>query len=41
MGMKVADWGGVSGRPSNTLFMRNVDADGFFELLVERLARLP
>ena len=41
MGMTVADWWGVSGRPSNTLFMRNVDADGFFELLVERLARLP
>ena len=41
MGMTVADWWGVSGRPSNALFMRNVDADGFFELLVERLARLP
>ena len=41
MGMTVADWWGVSGRPSNALFMRNVDADGFFELLAERLARLP
>jgi len=41
MGMTVADWWSVSGRPSNALFMRNVDADGFFELLAERLARLP
>jgi len=41
MGMTVADWWSVSGRPSNALFMRNVDADGFFELLVGRLARLP
>lgn len=41
MGMTVADWWGVSGRPTNALFMRNVDADGFFELLVGRLARLP
>ena len=41
MGMTVADWWGVSGRPANALFMRQVDADGFFALLCERLARLP
>ena len=41
MGMTVADWWGVSGRPANALFMRKVDADGFFALLCERLARLP
>ncbi len=41
MGMTVADWWGVSGRPANAKFMRQVDADGFFALLNERLARLP
>ena len=39
-GMTVADWWGVSDRPANALFLRDVDADGFFELLTERLARL-
>ena len=41
MGMTVADWWGVSGRPANARFIREVDADGFFALLCERLARLP
>ena len=41
MGLTVADWWGVSGRPANAKFMRQVDADGFFALLSERLARLP
>jgi purine nucleosidase len=41
MGMTVADWWGVSGRPANALFIRKVDAEGFFDLLGERLARLP
>lgn len=40
-GMTVADWWGVSGRAPNALFIGDVDADGFFELLTERLARLP
>lgn len=39
-GMTVADWWGVSGRPKNAYFVRDVDADGFFALLTERLARL-
>lgn len=39
-GMTVADWWHVSGRPANALFLRDVDADGFFALLTERLARL-
>jgi purine nucleosidase len=38
-GMMVADWWRVSGRAANALFLRNVDADGFFALLTERLAR--
>ena len=41
MGMTVADWWGVTGRPANARFIRNVDADAFFALLCERLARLP
>jgi len=40
LGMTVADWWGVSGRPANAMFMGNIDADGFFALLTERLARL-
>ncbi len=40
MGMTVADWWGVTGRPANALFMGAVDADGFFALLTERLGRM-
>ena len=40
MGMTVADWWGVTDRVPNAMFMGNVDADGFFKLLTERLARL-
>jgi purine nucleosidase len=40
MGMTVVDWWGVSKRPKNALVMRDIDADGFFALLVERLGRL-
>src|SRR6056297_729518 len=39
-GMTVADWWGVTERPRNALFMGDVDAEGFFALLTERLARL-
>lgn len=41
LGMTVADYWHVSGRTRNANFMRNGDADGFFALLLERLARLP
>ena len=40
MGATVADWWGVSGRQANALFMRDIDAPGFFDLLTQRLARL-
>ena len=40
MGMTVADWWGVTDRTPNATFMGSVDADGFFTLLTERLARL-
>ncbi|SMF09427.1 purine nucleosidase [Xaviernesmea oryzae] len=39
-GMTVTDWWGVSGRPKNAMFMRDVDADGFYALLTERVAAL-
>jgi purine nucleosidase len=40
VGMTVVDWWRVTGRTPNATFMRDVDADGFFSLLTERLARL-
>ncbi|WP_101340387.1 nucleoside hydrolase [Cereibacter azotoformans] len=39
-GMTVADWWRVSDRAPNALFMRDLDTDGFFGLLAERIARL-
>ena len=40
-GMTVIDWWGVTDRPHNALFLREVDVDGFYGLLIERLGRLP
>ncbi|WP_120632970.1 nucleoside hydrolase [Ruegeria sp. EL01] len=40
LGMTVADWWGVTDRKPNALFVGDLDADGFFALLTERLARL-
>ena len=40
MGMTVADWWGITKRPRNCTFIGGLDADGFFSLLTERLARL-
>lgn len=40
MGMTVADWWGVTDRKPNAMFIGDIDADGFFALLTERLARL-
>ncbi|MBU3035719.1 nucleoside hydrolase [Tritonibacter mobilis] len=40
LGMTVADWWSVTDRPANALFIGDVDADGFFALLTERLGRL-
>ena len=39
-GMTVADWWGVTDRAANALFLGDVDADGFFALLTERIGRL-
>ena len=41
LGMTVADWWSVSGREPNARLMNTVDAASFFDLLTERLARLP
>ena len=39
-GMTVVDWWQVTGRKHNAKVMRDIDADGFFALLTERLGRL-
>ncbi|MFC3071627.1 nucleoside hydrolase [Shinella pollutisoli] len=39
-GMTVVDWWRVTGRRHNARVMRDIDADGFFALLAERVARL-
>lgn len=41
IGMTVADWWRVSGRPSNALFLKDVDRDALFDLIRQRIARLP
>jgi inosine-uridine nucleoside N-ribohydrolase len=40
-GMTVVDWFGVTGRTPNARLANAVDAEGFYELLMERLTRLP
>ena len=41
IGMTVVDWWGVTGRKPNVRYLNTVDAEGFYELLTEKLARLP
>ena len=40
LGMTVADWWRVTDRAPNATFMGDIDAEGFYDLLAERLARL-
>ena len=40
LGMTVADWWRVTDRAPNATFLGGVDAEGFYTLLTERLARL-
>lgn len=40
LGMTVADWWGVTDRAPNAFFVGDVDADGFFALLTDRISRL-
>jgi len=41
IGMTVVDWWDVTGKAPNVRFMNAVDAKGFYDLLTEKLARLP
>ena len=41
MGMTIIDWWRVTDRKANATVCRGINADGFFELLTERLAKLP
>ena len=41
VGMTVADYWGVTGRARNVNYLRSGDADGFYDLLTDRLGRLP
>ena len=40
MGATLVDWWGLKDDPANATVIDSVDADGFFALLTERLARL-
>ncbi len=40
MGMTVADWWGVSDREPNLFYVKEVDADAFFDLVTDLLAKL-
>lgn len=40
MGMTVVDWWGVTKRPKNAMVLNEIDADGFYALIAERIARL-
>jgi purine nucleosidase len=40
-GMTVVDWWGVTDRKPNARFLNAVNAEGIYELLTERLERLP
>ena len=41
LGMTVADYWHVTEKPRNATYLRNGNADGFYQLLTDRLARLP
>ncbi len=40
LGMTVVDWWAVTDKPANVLVLREVDAEGYFDLVIERLGRL-
>lgn len=40
LGMTVVDWWGVTGKTPNVLFLRDVNADAYFDLVIGRMARL-
>jgi purine nucleosidase len=40
LGMTVVDWWGVTGKTPNVQFLRDLNADAYFDLVISRLARL-
>jgi purine nucleosidase len=38
-GMTVIDWWGVTGQTPNALVLTEIDSDGYFDLVIERLAK--
>src|SRR5579862_4539846 len=40
LGMTVVDWWGVTGKTPNVQFLRDLNADAYFDLVIGRLARL-
>jgi purine nucleosidase len=40
-GMTVADWWGLTTEPRNATWMRQIEAEAFFDLLVDRISSLP
>jgi purine nucleosidase len=40
LGMTVVDWWGVTGKTPNVLFLRDLNADAYFDLVIERMAKL-
>jgi purine nucleosidase len=41
LGRTVVDWSGRTGKAPTAMVIDGIDADGFFAMLTERLARLP
>ena len=39
LGMTIVDWWSVTDRPKNALVLRDIDADGYFNLVIERMGR--
>jgi purine nucleosidase len=40
LGMTIVDWWGVTGKTPNVLFLRDVNAEAYFDLVIGRMARL-
>lgn len=41
MGRTIVDWYGVSGQPANVTVVSDINSDGFYALLTDRLSQLP
>jgi purine nucleosidase len=40
LGMTVVDWWAVTGKPPNAKVLREIDSNGYFDLVIDRLGRL-